>query len=303
MPHLKDYKREIEKLISEKNLPKAYAICNRILSYDPRNSTFIKLKIKIEKLVKSINKKAITQELSEIEHLFKNHQYAEYLKAISPLQTYVKEYPEIAEKILAAKKLLDKEYVIKRDNAYRELLKDIKNNTDDPKLTLQKLENFKKLGIHVNEVEKQIQNVKKQYVSLEIKKNQNLIKSNRYEDTLIFLLKLKKIDPKNKEIELLNKKINHLYKAFRVEGKKDFIFKTLEEVKILYITKKFEYSAELARRILDIDNKNKAALKYFNKARQKVAQESQSKVVSDIFTHYKNFRNTTDFKEKNYIKI
>lgn len=303
MNNLQEYQKEVEKLIAEENLPKAYEICNRILSYDPENSTFIRLKTKIEKLVLTINRKAIARELHEIEHYLKEKQYAEYLKAIAPLQSYVTQYPEIGQKILAAKKLLDQEYRQKRETAYRQLLMEIKSSPQDYQSIIKKLEIFKKLKIHPREVSELIKKIHKKHVSSEIEKNRALINSSKYEDILIFLLKMNKFDPGNTEVDRLIKKVNRTYREFKIESKKDFIFKTSEEMKTLYLAKKYDYCLELARRILDIDSKNRLALHYLTKAGIKSNQETERKIVTDIFSYYRNFRSSKAYQEKNYIKI
>lgn len=304
MSNLKEYQQEIEKLIAEENLPKAYEICNRILSYDPENSTFIRLKHRIEKTVQEINRKAIREELQGIEHLLAEKKYAEYLKSIAPLQTYVNQYPEIARKILQAKKLLDQEYSSRREQAYQEILHSLRlgKNLDYQEI-IQKLENFSKLGIHVTEIRQRLRQVRRKYIAEQIRLNHGLINSAKFEDILIFLLKLKKIDPQNKQILQLISRVNESYRDFKIESRKDFIFKTEEEIKTLYLKKKYDYCVELCRRVLEIDSQNSLAAKYLTRAQSKSNIESERQIITSIRQFYRNFPQTKDYRDRNYIRI
>lgn len=305
MSNLKNYQLEVEKLIAEENWSRAYEICNKILGYDPENTTFIKFKRNIEKTVSQINSDAIKQQFKDLEHLIKEKKYAEYLKEVSPLQTYVTQFPEIGIKILKVKKLLDNEYHEKRETAYQELVKEIQNNKGkmDYLDIINKLETFAKLGIHQHDVENWIHKVKNQYINSEIQKRSGLIKSQKFEDILVFLLTLKKIDKKNQQILNLIKSVNVAYKDFNIENKKDYIFKTLEEMKTLYLTKKYDFCAELASRVLQIDENNQLAQSYLKKSKIKSNTISEKKIIKSIFQYYSDFPNTRVFQNKDYIKI
>lgn len=305
MANLKDYQKEVEKLMAEENWSKAYEICNKILGYDPENTTFIKLKSSIEKQVKQINSKAISDELNNYNHLIHEKKYEEYLKAVAPLQAYIKQFPEIGTKIINVKKLLDDEYFQKREQAYRELIKDIHAIKGEFNYaeTVNKLENFVKLGIHKNDIQNLIKKIKSRHVNNEIEKNSGLINSQKYEDILLFLLKLKKIDKENSQINNLIKKVNTAYKEFKIESKKDYIFKTLEEIKTLYLTKKFDYCVELSERILGIDGNNQLANQYLKKATIKSNDESEKKIINSIYQNYSDFPKSKAFENRNFIKI
>lgn len=302
MPTLKDFEEQVKTLIKEEQWAEAYKVCNKILSYDNENIKFIKLKKQIEKEVASINHKAIKDEIAKLEPLLKEEKYAEYLKAIAPLQSFVKQYPEIGQKILKAKKLLDAKYEKKRNKVFEEVAKEVKDKEDLFEI-LPKLNKLYKLGIKRNEVKKLEKRATKYYIEKQIKENQGLITSQKFEDIIIFLLKLKKLDNKNKKVLSLISTTKKNYQSYKIESKKDYIFKTIEEIKTLYIQKKYDLCIILCERILDLDENNKKAKQYQEKATIKANKESDSKILKDILKDFREFKNTKYFQEHNYIRI
>ncbi len=305
MTSLKEFENQVKADIAAENWAAAYKICNQILGYDPENATFLKLRNQIEHEVKLINQRSIHAELAKLEELLKTHQYEEYLRKIAPLQTYVGDFPEIGTKILQAKKLLDQEFQARKDQALADISKEIKEQGDnlDIPLTLQKLDQLYKLNINQELVLNLQKKVKKTWINLQIKRNQGLLNSQKYEDMIIFLLKLKKIEPGNPQVLSLIKKVKNQYQLQKIENKKDFIFKTIEEIKTLFITQKYDKSMELAERVLYIDPKNILANKYLKKARIKADKQSQSFISSQIQKNYLKFPTTKPFLEGNYVKI
>jgi len=305
MNSLKDFEKQVKTLIAGENWAEAYKICNQILGYDPENITFLKLKLHIEKEVKLINQRSIHAEIAKLEPLLKNKQYEDYLRQIAPLQTYVKDFPEIGDKIVQAKKLMDQDFQDRKDEALAEVVKEIKVKGDqlDFDLTLQKLDQLYKLNVNPGEVLNLQKKVKRNWIALQIKQNQGLLSSQKFEDMIIFLLKLKKVDPENTQIESLIKKVKTEYQVQKVENKKDFIFKTSEEIKTLFITQKYDKCIELSQRILDIDPKNLLAINYLKKAKIKADRQSQRFITSQILENFEKFPSTKYFQDGDYIKI
>ncbi len=305
MATLKEYENQVKLYMTEENWTEAYKICTKILSYDPENTTFIRLSHKIENEVKKHNLKAIQYDLQQLDHFLTEHNYEEYLRKIAPLQIYVKDYPEIANKIVGAKKLLDQQYEAKRNQAFHEISEEIKQKGDslDYQITLQKLDNLYKLDIRKSEVKNLQKTVRGSYIRQQLQLNKGLLESNRFEDIIIFLLKLKKIDPENRDVKKVIDRIKSVYQYYKIENKKDFIFKTIEEIKTLYITRKYELCLELCERVLQIDPTNAVALKFSAKASKKADRQSMKKIFTDIHENFKKFPQSKDFKEKNYIRI
>jgi uncharacterized protein YxjI len=253
----------------------------------------------------NINKRAISNELLRLENYIKEKNFEQYLREIAPLQTYVTDFPEIADKIVRAKKLLDKQYQEKRDKAFQEIADEIKlkGNNVDYETTLQKLENLYKLDIHQGDVLALEKKVKKSYIKQQIELNKGLIESNRFEDIIIFLLKLKKLDSTNQQVNSLIDRIKNIYQRYKIENKQDFIFKTVEEIKTLYITKKYELCMELCERVIEIDPANSSANKFYQSASYRANSESIKKIDQDILYDYREFPKSAFYKNKEYIRI
>jgi|GEM_PF-5045078 len=305
MPTLRELEQQIKSLITEEKWFEAYKLCNQILSYDPENSSLLKFKKRIEKEVQLLNQRSIQQELQKLEVYLNNHQYEEYLRNISPLQTYINDFPEIGQKILQAKKLLDKEYNQRKNQALQEIQDQIKNQGDnlDFETTLQKLEQINKLDANSRKVKSLQAQLRNKYINTQLHQNQQLLKSHLFQDIIVFLLKLKKVDSKNRKITTLIEKVKAQYQIEKIENKKDFIFKTLEEVKILFITKKFDLSIELCERILSIDPKNQMAQNYLLKSETKAAKASLRLINNQVILNYQSFPTTKAYLDGNYIKI
>lgn len=302
MATLKDFEEQVQTLIKEEKWADAYKVCNKILSYDNENIKFIKLRKQIEKEVENINRKAIKEELLKIENLIKEEKYADYLKAIAPLQSFVNIYPEIGKKIVKAKKLLDAQYERKRNAVFEEVSKEIKNKADFNEV-LPKLNTLYKLGIKQSEVKKLEKKAISDYINKQLKENQGLIRSQRFEDIIIFLLKLKKLDPNNSTVQSLISNTKKNYQSYKIESKKDYIFKTIEEIKTLYIRKKYDLCIVLCERLLDLDENSEIAKTYKTKATIKANKASDRKILEDIFRDYKQFKTTKYYKQKNFIRI
>jgi len=305
MATLRDYEEQVKKCITEENWTEAYQICNKILSYDPENTTFIRYRNRIEKEVKNINLKALRYEIQQLDHYLKEENYEQYLKEIAPLQIYVTDYPEIGDRIVSAKKLLDKQFATRRNQAFKEIEDEIKAKGDklDYLMTLQKLDNLYKMDIRKKDVLALAKTVKGNYIRQQLKINEGLIQSNRFEDIIIFLLKLKRIDADNPQVNSVIDKIKNEYQRYKIETKKDFIFKTLEEIKTLYITKKYELCLQLCERVLEIDPTNPVARQTYDKALIKADRQSMKFIVEDILKDYQSFKTTPAFKNKNYIRL
>jgi tetratricopeptide (TPR) repeat protein len=305
MQTIKEIENQVKLLINEEKWQNAYHICNDMLRRDPDNRVFSKLKLQIENTVKSNNIKAIKAEIKKLEPLLTEKKFEEYLLKISSLQNYQNDFPEIGRIILKAKRLMDEDILQKKENLYSEEIGKIKamgeiNNFFEVN---QKLEQLSKLGIHQKEINETMYSVREKWAKQEIKKNSALINSQKFEETIIFLLKLRKICPEYKKIQNLIDKTKSAYQLYKIDNKKDFIFKTLEEIKTLYITKKYEKAIILCERILEIDPKNLQALEYLRKASEKDERLSSREVEKQIFSKYDSFHETADFQQKNYIRI
>lgn len=302
MINLKELEKEVKQLIIEENWPKAYKICNQILELDNENSTFIKLKNRIEKEVKNSNKKLIIKELKKLENLLDQENYEEYLKQIAPLQSYASDFPEIERQIIKAKKALEKQYQDRQKNAFQEIENEINQKKEDLdfQTIIQKLELLQRINYDTKRVDLLLKKVKTIWINKQLKENQGLINSQKYEDIIIFLLKLKRVDDQNSRINNLIQKTKNSYQDFKIESKKDFIFKTTEEIKTLIIKKSYDKAIELSERVLFIDSKNPVVNNLYKKAIKLARKNSEKIIYQQILENSNNLKN---LKFNEYISV
>ena len=82
------------------------------------------------------------------------------------------------------------------------------------------------MGIHDNEIKRLIQNIKNSWIENEIKENETLLNSQKFEDILFFYQKLQKIDPKSEKLANTIVQTKKAYKTFKIDEKKEFIYKS-----------------------------------------------------------------------------
>lgn len=298
MESTKEIKQKIDELIISEKWAEAYKIVNQILALDPENGAFIRQKNKIETEVKKRNEKAIVNELESLEKLLKDKKYEEYLEKIAPLQAYINDFPVIGDKIVSAKKMMDSSYQDKRNALISSLESEVKEkgeNLDFTK-TLTELDQFPVSKSDLARVSSLKQRVKQIWINKLLKENEGLLNSQKYEDTIIFLLKLKKIDSENQKITNLITKTKDRYQEYRIDSQKDFIFKTIEEIKTLYIKRSYDSAIQLCERILLIDEKNPIALNYASKSLIKANRESEKQITKQIKENYLKLKQDSSLK-------
>lgn len=304
MESTKEIKQKIDELIASERWADAYKLVNQILALDPENGGFIRQKNKIESEVKRHNERAITSELDNLEKLLKEGKYKEYLAKIAPLQTYINDFPVIGDKIVAVKKLMDTSYQDKRNGIIKGIETEVKEKREnlDFEKTLTELDQFTTSNFDSARINSLKQKVKHFWIEKLLRENNGLLNSQKYEDTILFLLKLKKIDSENQKVLNLITKTKDRYQEYRIESQKDFIFKTIEEIKTLYIKKSYDNAIQLCERILLIDEKNVTAMNYAAKSLIKANKESEKQIYKQIKDNYLKLKQNRALKS-NLVRI
>jgi len=289
---IQELEQKVQELMKTQEWSQAYKICLEILRADPGNKKFFEYKLKIEKEVKNSNHKAIVHDLERIEPLYNEQKYEEYLSELRKLQAYSKDFPEISEKIIKGQKALEK-YLQKSQGEYlNELLRQINQLRKDKKYQealdiCEKIKNLK--GIEYN-TEKLSKDIKHELSENEIQEHQSLLNTTKYEDIILFLIQSLNKDPSNSNLKRLLAQKKHEYLLFKIDTKKDYIYKTLEEIKTLYLMKKYDKMIELSENILQINPNDKSALSYKNKAKKKLQKRIDTEIKQQIINNYNNFK-------------
>jgi hypothetical protein len=144
---------------------------------------------------------------------------------------------------------------------------------------------------------------KNKWIDFLIEENQSLINSSKFEDIILFLLKTEKINSDYLKLKNLIQSVKKRYKDNKVENKKDFIFKTLEEVKVLIIKKKFDKAHELNRKILNIDPDNQVALQHRKFLLRKIHHLTDKELNQHIFDYYQRNKALYQQNPEGFLKI
>jgi hypothetical protein len=302
---LSAYENQIKLLINQEEWQKAYQLCNEILRVTPDNPRFIKLRDKIELAVREINRKSIKSELKSLESLLANQQYELYLEKIGPLQAYIQDFPEIKSLILKATSLLNKQYQQNKIDFLNGQIQQVQSLVQEKKfpdavLLLEQLDKATKTDPKIKNL---LTETKNQWIDSLINENQTLIESSKFEDIILLLLKIEKINPEYLKIKNLIQTVKKRYKDHKIENKKDFIFKTLEEVNVLIIKKKYDKAHELNKKILNIDPDNTAALQYRKFLLKKIHKLTDKELTQHIFAYYQTNKQLYHQSPQNYLKI
>lgn len=298
----------IHQLMSEENWNEAHRATLEILQYDPDNLKIIHLKNKVEKQVRNFNRKAIKDDLKQLEPLRKERRFAELLQYLSKLEPYVSDYPPLQRIILKTKQEYEKEQRGEKEQLFTENFKKIENLYVEKKFSEALLfaEQLRTFKIHEEKVKQLIKKIRFTWINEEISKNEVLISSDKYEDTLLFLYKTQKIDQNSQKLMQLIESVKKRYQRFKVDEKREFIYQSLEEIRTLYQLKKYEKAIEACEEIINIDFSNKIANSFLRKSKKnlerKIDKEARQQMIASHKQMAADIKASQESRE-NYQKI
>ena len=275
---LQEAYKTIKQLMNDGKWLEAHRGCLEVLRFDPENIKFIHLKNTIERKVKKINIQAIRKDIASLKALWKEKKYQEILENLKHLEPYIKDYPALRPLIIKAQSKYLGQLKGEQEVNYQSETKTIESLIKEKKyqIALRNAEKLRVMGIHDNEIKRLIQNIKNSWIENEIKENETLLNSQKFEDILFFYQKLQKIDPKSEKLANTIVQTKKAYKTFKIDEKKEFIYKSLENIRTLCQLKKYEKALAACNEILEIDPENKEALNF-----QKISEKMNSKSIDD----------------------
>jgi len=279
---------EIRGLMRQEKWKEAHRACLEILRFDPENIKIIRLKNKIEKAVKKINRGSIEQDLKNLEPLWKEKKYQELLEYLKKLQPYAVDVPKISGLIIKAGKEYQKQLLAEQEQYLQQELKQINDLAAASKFADAVKAADKLLALHLDEekIREVLKTLKRDWIEYELRQNQGLTGGEKYEDILLFYQGLLHIDGKSDKIKKLIGVTKKKYQVYRVQQKRELIYKQLEKIKTLYQMGRYEQVMELTEEILGIDPLNKEAKFYLVKAGRK----AEKTLDREIFLQMKNAR-------------
>jgi len=302
---IQEAQQKIQELMKEKQWLQAHRACLEILRFDPENIGIIHLKNKIEKKVKSINRKVIKTDIEKLQPLWKEKKYKDLLLNLKQLEPYINDVPKIKTLILRAEKNYEKEMRVELENDYQNEIKKTGELINEKKFheALQLAEKLRLAKIHVTELKKLIFSIRTNWINDELVRNKILTEGQKFEDILLFYQSLLLIDPTSEKIKNLITQTKKKYQAYKIDEKKEFIYKSLEEIKTLIQLKKYEKALEACLEVLQYDPANKLALSYKKNLTKKVEKLIQNEVAAQILSTHKKEREEYQKDKKSFIKI
>lgn len=302
---LKQAYDKIQSLMTENRWLEAHRACLEVLQFDPDNIRIIRFKNIIEKKVKNINKNAIKEDLKNLQSLWKEEKYEEYLRHLKELEPYIIDYPPLKDIILKAQSVYQKQVRKQQEAYYRSTIADIQKLMQEQKFqeALRDAEKLRILNVQEKELKNFIAKIRTDWVEMELKKNKHLLESQKYEDILLFYQNLLRIDSKSQKLKKLIESTKNKYMVFRIQEKRELIYKGLEKMKTLYQLQKYQRTMEAAKEILNIDPQNKEARKFFVKAEYKMARSIDKELLIQMRSAQKQMKEQYKKTKKDIIKI
>ncbi len=301
---VKHLETNIQALIADGKFREARNMINQFLAKSPRDRKLIALKSFVEKNVNSHNDRLINTELKKIKPLWKEKNYQQILKNLSPL---LKIAPK-NEKLIKTYSKAQKKYKAK-------LEKDKKNFLKDQKQVLDKLlkENGDKLVKELLELEMKnpgnqiVQALSKDYrdklIAQEIEKHKDLIFSDKFDVINNFLQKLLKIDKNNERIKELYSIIKKRQYGTQVEEKNEFVYQGQQHLDTLIKLKKYDKAIRVALEILSVDKDNKPVQKILKTAKRKNFNTTRNQVIKQIISEKEKSKQEYQNNRDQFLKI
>ncbi len=290
--NLSEAYQKIKELMAEEKWSDAHRACLEILHFDPENIKIIHIKNKIEKIVKKINKKAVKDDIKKLHPLFAQHKYREYLLNLKQLEPYLPDYPPLEKIILRATKKYEEELHGEQEITYQSENKRIAGLLKESKYqeAVLSAEKLRVMGIREEELKKLLADARAQWINNEIENNKTLLGGKKFEDMLLFYQRLLKIDPDSERVKNLIEQTKKVYQAYRIDEKKEFIYKSLEQIRTLHQLKKYEKASEACAEVLEVDPKNQSALNFQMQSQKKAQNLIDDEVITQMLNNQKKLK-------------
>lgn len=296
---------KIKNLMAEEKYVEAHKGCLEILRFDPDNIKVIKLKNKIEKVVKTININAIKEDIRNLKPLLEAKNFDELFLHLKQLEPYLNQYGPLRKFIIHSQNEYKKEVIAKQATYLKQQKKEIELLRAQKKYSeaIEIAQKIFKENIERKKMQSLVNKLKEEWINYELEKGKTFLETDKYEDILLWLQKLKQISGQNKRLNSLIERSKKRQKQFIVDQKKDFIFTGKEKLKTLMQLKKFDKAALAAQEILDIDPTNEDVRKLFIQATKK----EMIKINKLLIKQMKDARNKISTEYRNnkdkYVKI
>jgi len=297
--------KDIESLIAQDKLKEAYDLTNKLLLNFPESIRIVRAKTKIEKLVFKKNLESVKGDMDKLKPLWKEGKYADIISKLKDLQKFVPGYAKIQKEIEKAQKLQLKSASNKQKDTLEQYMSaaekymkegNYKEAITTLKRVLLKLPDYEAAKL-------MLKDSKELYIVQQIKENDFLLKSKKFDDIAAFIKHLKTIDPKSTKITSLIKKLSKREELARKFEKMDFAYQSYEDLLILFQKQKYQPCIKGLEELVKIEKDNFKALELLKNAKQKFDKQLTKEVVVKIKSLQKKFRKQKHDMPKEFIRL
>jgi tetratricopeptide (TPR) repeat protein len=298
-------RRNIEGLVIEGKLTDAYQRCKQVLDKYPNQRGVLDLKQDIEQKLLSQNKELVKEAIKEAKALVRKKELEKALRVIkkaiplTPNDAKLKRlYLKIQKKYKETLGKAEKDFLDNKRKNFDELIE----KEDFPKL----INTLNTLSLEYSrnkEVLDLVNLYRERLVEMEVKKKQDLLNSEKFDDIKGFLKDLKGINPNSKTIKGLQEYISGRQMGHQVENIDEFIYSSQDSLETLMKLGKFEEAVRVATEILKTNPDSKKAKSVLKKARvksfflnQSLAAKKIKERLPDLKIKYKN-------NKENFVRI
>lgn len=295
----------IKTLIANHRLKEAYAACNKLLLNFPDSGRVYKLKKSIEKTVFKQNVVSVKKDLKALKPLWREKKFTELVQKLQTLQQYVPGYAPVEKQLSEAQKLYNKYHKKEQKDALKQYIQTIGKKMQEEnyeeaitlcKQVLTKIPNHEQASYLLNKA-------KNLLITKKINDNKFLLESDKFEEIQKFLHELLQFNANSKQIHSLLNKAMRREKVTLEMGKKEFAFRSYENIIVLYKKKKYDKVIEAMHELLAVEPDNLKYLELLSKAKKKFSRQLNREVITKISNLQQKYRDDHKIHPKEFIRI
>jgi hypothetical protein len=224
---------------------------------------------------------------------------------LKKLEPYIPDYPQLKKIIIAAEKKYLEQLRDRQEETYRQDIAAItammeKHNYQGALLITEKL---RVLNIHEAELKTLLAKIRQEWIDGEIQDNSVLLNSKKYENILLLYYRLQRIDPDSIKLKTLIEKTKKEYQWYKIDEKKEFIYKSLEQIRTLMQLKKYDKVNAACSEILEIDPANKLALSFKKSSSGKLSKQINEEVIAQMLNNQNKLKLEYKNDPKDFVRI
>lgn len=300
-----EYLSHAQAAYDAENFQAAYKLCLKVLEIVPDDENVLSLKRKIEDAVENYNIHLIDKQIDSLQHLWKEERYQEIVNALQELYKVAPHYGRL-EKLLAE---AEEKFRDQMGNKMKDSLKNYENELDQLfsqgfyTEAIEKINATEKIHPKEEKLRKIHLSIKDRIIGKKLKEKETLMNSDKYEEIVNFLYRLNYLHPSSKKVQKFLRKYRKELLNSQLEGKRDFIFRSKENIKNLILLEKYEFAIEACEDLLKIDPRNLFAKKTILSSEAKLKRFLREAMYQQITEQTEELKKEYGEHAQNFIRI